>query len=52
VARAQAATIQAEVAALKRTRHQMTESLRSTVEMYQRLLGQESADADEHDDKA
>lgn len=50
--RAQAATIQAEVAALKRTRHQMTESLRSTVEMYQRLLGQESSDADEQDDKA
>ena len=50
--RAQAATIQAEVAALKRTRHQMTESLRSTVEMYQRLLSQESANADEQDDKA
>ena len=52
VARAQAATIQAEVAALKRTRHQMTESLRSTVEMYQRLLNKESADPDAEDDKA
>jgi cell division initiation protein len=51
-ARAQAATMQAEVSALKRRRQEMTESLRSTVEMYQRLLGQESADADEQDDKA
>jgi cell division initiation protein len=40
-ARAQAATILAEVEALKRTRRQLTESLRSTVEMYQRLLVQE-----------
>ena len=52
VARTQAATVQAEVSALKRTRHQMTESLRSTVEMYQRILSQESAGADEQDDKA
>ena len=51
-ARAQVATIQAEVTALKRTRHQMTESLRSTVGMYQRLLNQENADADEQDPKA
>jgi cell division initiation protein len=51
-ARAQVATIQAEVAALKRTRQQLTESLRSTVEMYQRLLSHEQADADEEDDKA
>ena len=52
VARGQAATVQAEVAALKRTRHEMAESLRATVAMYQRLLSQESAGADEQDDKA
>ena len=52
VARAQASTVQAEVAALKRTRHQMTESLRSTVQMYQRLLSQESAGVDEPADKS
>jgi cell division initiation protein len=50
-ARAQVATMQAEVAALKRTRQQLTESLRSTVEMYGRLLNQEDARADEADGK-
>ena len=50
-ARAQVATVQAEVAALKRTRQQLTESLRSTVEMYGRLLNQEDARADEADGK-
>jgi cell division initiation protein len=50
-ARAQAATMQAEVSALKRRRQEMTESLRSTVEMYQRLLSQERTDADEQNDK-
>jgi cell division initiation protein len=51
-ARAQVATVQAEVAALKRTRQQLTESLRSTVEMYGRLLNREDARADEEDGKA
>ena len=37
-ARTTEATIQAEVMALKRMRRQLAESLRSTVEMYQRLL--------------
>ncbi len=50
-ARAQVAKMQAEVAALKRTRQQLTESLRSTVEMYGRLLNQEDARADEADGK-
>src|SRR5215813_9239983 len=50
-ARAQVATMHAEVAALKRTRQQLTESLRSTVEMYGRLLNKEDARARE-DDKA
>jgi cell division initiation protein len=40
-ARTTEATIQAEVVALKRMRRQLAESLRSTVEMYQRLLDQE-----------
>lgn len=40
-ARTQEATIQAEVAALRRMRRQLAESLRATVEMYQRLLDQE-----------
>lgn len=40
-ARTQEATIQAEIAALKRMRRQLAESLRATVEMYQRLLDQE-----------
>jgi cell division initiation protein len=53
-ARMQEATIQAEVAALKRMRRQLAESLRSTVEMYQRLLDQELKDgpADEEEGKA
>lgn len=51
-ARAQVATIQAEVSALKRTRQQLTESLRSTVEMYGRLLNKEEARADQADGKA
>ena len=51
-ARAQEATIHAEVEALKRTRRQLTESLRSTVEMYRRLLDHEGAmAADEEDAK-
>jgi cell division initiation protein len=52
-ARAQEAMIHAEVEALKRTRRQLTESLRSTVEMYRRLLDHEGAMvADEEDAKA
>ena len=50
-ARVQEATIHAEVEALKRTRRQFTESLRSTVEMYQRLLNQEGASTDEEGGK-
>src|SRR5262245_34647912 len=48
-ARAQEATIHAQVEALKRTRRQFTESLRSTVEMYQRLLVQEGAMAQDEE---
>jgi cell division initiation protein len=44
-ARVEEATIHADVEALKRTRRQLTESLRSTVEMYRRLLEQEGASA-------
>jgi cell division initiation protein len=52
-ARAEEATIHAGVEALKRTRRQLTESLRSTVEMYRRLLDQEAAMAtDEEGRKA
>ena len=53
-ARTQEATIQAEVVALKRMRRQLAESLRSTVEMYQRLLDHELKDdaTDEEGDKA
>jgi cell division initiation protein len=40
-ARSQEAIIQAEIATLKRMRRQLGESLRSTVEMYQRLLEQD-----------
>lgn len=40
-ARTSAASIQAEVAALKRMRRQLAEALRSTVEMYARLLDQD-----------
>ena len=46
-ARAQEATIHAEVEALKRTRRQLTESLRSTLEMYRRLVDQEGIPGDE-----
>jgi len=46
-ARASEASIQAEIAALKRMRRQLAEALRSTVEMYQRLLDQDlKADAE------
>ena len=41
VSRAQEATLQAEVAMLRRMRRQLMESLRSTVDMYQRLLDQD-----------
>ena len=53
-ARTQEATIQAEIVALRRMRRQLAESLRSTVEMYQRLLDQEikGEAADEEGDKA
>ncbi|HXJ80986.1 MAG TPA: DivIVA domain-containing protein [Candidatus Methylomirabilis sp.] len=52
-ARAQEATIHAEVEALKRTRRQLTESLRSTIEMYRRLVDQEDAErTDDQTDKA
>ncbi len=45
-ARASEATIQSEIAQLKRTRRQLAEALRSTVDMYQRLLEQDlKADA-------
>ena len=40
-ARAAEASIQADVVALKRMRRQLAEALRSTVEMYQRLLDPE-----------
>jgi cell division initiation protein len=40
-ARTSAASIQAEVAALKRMRRQLAEALRSTVEMYARLIDQD-----------
>jgi len=45
-ARTQEATITAEVAALKRTRRQLAESLRATIEMYQRLLDHELSATD------
>jgi cell division initiation protein len=52
-ARAEEAMIHAGVEALKRTRRQLTESLRSTVEMYRRLLDHEGAmAADEEGSKA
>ena len=45
-ARTTEATIHAEIAALRRTRRQLVEALRSTVDMYQRLLDQDlKADA-------
>ena len=43
-ARTAEASIQAEVEALKRMRRQLAESVRSTVDMYQRLLDQELKD--------
>jgi cell division initiation protein len=49
-ARVSEASIQAEVAALKRMRKQFAEALRSTVDMYQRLLEQEAAADPETDD--
>jgi cell division initiation protein len=42
-ARVSEASIQAEIAALKRMRKQLAEALRSTVDMYQRLLEQDVA---------
>jgi len=50
-ARTAEATIQADVVALKRMRRQLAESLRSTVDMYQRLLDPEfkSEDREEAD---
>ena len=53
-ARTAEASIQVEVEALKRMRRQLAESVRSTIEMYQRLLDQElKAEAkDEAGDKA
>ncbi len=48
-ARASEASIQAEVAQLKRMRRQLAEALRATVDMYQRLLDQDlKPDVDEH----
>jgi hypothetical protein len=50
-ARAEEAVIQGQLAALRRTRRQVGEALRSTLEMYRRLVEQEivddGADADE-----
>jgi len=53
-ARASLASVQAEVGALKRMRRQLAEALRSTVEMYQRLLDQDlKADPDpDHGEQA
>jgi cell division initiation protein len=45
------AAIQAQVTALKRLRRQLAEGLRTTIEMYQRLLDQELR-TDEDDDAA
>ncbi len=44
-ARAEEAKIKAEVLALKRTRRQLAEGLRVTLDMYQRLLAEEFGDA-------
>ncbi|MFQ5896924.1 MAG: DivIVA domain-containing protein [Candidatus Methylomirabilia bacterium] len=43
-ARAEAAKIQNDILMLKRTRRQLAEGLRSTVDMYQTLIAQELAD--------
>jgi cell division initiation protein len=40
-ARTAEAAIQAQISQLKRTRRQLAESLRATVDMYQRLLDQD-----------
>lgn len=44
-ARAEEAKIKAELLALKRTRRQLAEGLRVTLDMYQRLLAEEFGDA-------
>lgn len=44
-ARAEEAKIKAEILALKRTRRQLAEGLRVTLDMYQRLLAEELGDA-------
>jgi cell division initiation protein len=50
-ARTEEATIRAQIQALKRTRRQLAEGLRSTIEMYQRLVEHEmEAGAKEPDD--
>jgi cell division initiation protein len=43
------AAIQAQVTALKRMRRQLAEGLRTTIEMYQRLLDQELREDDDDD---
>ena len=43
------AAIQAQVTALKRMRRQLAEGLRTTIEMYQRLLDQELKEDDDDD---
>jgi cell division initiation protein len=43
VSRAQEAALQADVASLRRMKRQLLEGLRSTVDMYQRLLDQDQA---------
>ncbi len=49
-ARAAEAAMQAQIVQLKRTRRQLAESLRATVDMYQRLLDQDlEADAQDTD---
>ena len=49
-ARTSEASVQAQVTALRRMRRQLAESLRATVEMYQRLLEQDLADEPGHGD--
>jgi hypothetical protein len=49
-ARTAEGAIQAQISQLKRTRRQLAESLRATVDMYQRLLDQDlEADASQGD---
>jgi cell division initiation protein len=51
-ARVSESAIQAEIAALRRMRRQLAEALRTTIDMYQRLLDQELArDADGGDER-